>query len=142
MRWLILDEVLSIEKLSARSLSHVPEAVYSPEFLMVEMMAQTGALLLGAESGFLGDVVFAKIEKAEFESGWKPGDRLEIEASCENLRQEGAWIDGFVRGPRGIVGNARFLLMNVGRLVPETTTPIAFHDAFMSHFKILEKIKH
>lgn len=143
MRWLLLEEVLEIRKgLRARSRSRVPGpgAEISAILLLMEMMAQTGALLLGAEEDFQKDLVFAKIDDAVFEGSYDPGDSIEVDVSSENLRPEGAWMDGVIRGPRGVVGRSRFLLMSVGRLAPGGERSITFHDAFMNHFQIRDKV--
>lgn len=142
MRWLLLDEVLSIEKNSkACALAHVPIQPVSAEPLLMEMMAQTGGLLLGAESDFQEDIIFAKIETADF-FGLRPGEALRIEASSGGLRPEGSWIDAVVETRDGKkAAQSRFLLMGVGRLDPTLRKPIVFHEAFMNHFRIREKIK-
>src|SRR5258708_2360135 len=87
MRWLLLDEIISIEKgKRAQTRSHVPDvSSYSTEFLMIEMMAKTGALIVGAKKDFAEDLVFAKMESAVFSPGLKPGEPLEIEARAEHL---------------------------------------------------------
>lgn len=142
MRWLLLDEVLSIERQKqALSRSRVPQAEYSAELLMIEMMAQTGALLVGAEKDFSEDLIFAKIESAVFYPGFDPGDTLQIKAAAEQLGSEGGWLDAEMTGPRGTAAKARFLLMNVSRLVPGRAKSITFHEAFMDHFQIREKVK-
>ena len=142
MRWLVLDEVLMIERKGAAcSRSHVPDQEFSAELLLIEMMAQTGALLLGLEKDFSDDVIFAKIEVADFCQPMKPGESIQIKATSENIRSEGSWIDGEVFNQTGALARARLLLMNVGHLLPGETKPITFHKAFMDHFKIREKIK-
>ncbi len=142
MRWLLLHEVVRIKKgTSAVTRSSVPNETVSPQLLMVEMMAQTGGLLLGAETNFEQDVVFTKIEEADFDEDLKAGESIEIEATSENLRPEGAWLDGEIRGARGKIAHARFLLMNVGRLVREVTKSVTFHDEFMNHFRVRDKVE-
>ena len=141
MRWLLLDEVLSIEKQKrASARSRVPQAPFSAEFLMIEMMAQTGALLVGLEKDFEEDLIFAKIESAVFYPGFKPGESIHIEASADGLSSEGGWLEADIKTSRGLAAKARFLLMNVGHLVPGRKKSITFHDAFMEHFRIKEKI--
>lgn len=141
MRWLLLDEVISVERRKkAQSRSHVPDVEVSAEFLMIEMMAQTGALLVGAEKDFSEDLVFAKIESAVF-FPYKTGDSLEIAVSAEQLGEEGGWLDAEMNGPNGPAAKARLLLMNVGHLVQGSTKSITFHEAFMTHFKIREKVR-
>lgn len=142
MRWLLLDEVVTIQKKKvARTRSRIPSGWASAELLMMEMMAQTGALLLGAEKNFEDDVIFAKIEQARFDHGWKAGETIEIEATSENLRPEGAWLEASIQNQKRNVAQSRFLLMNVGRLIPNEKTPITFHRAFMEHFKIRDKVR-
>ena len=142
MRWILLDEILNIQKGSrALTRSHVPDAPFSAELLMVEMMAQTGALVLGAEKDFQQDIIFAKIESVSFSDDRRLGEPVEIEAASENLRPEGAWFDAVVRGGRGMIAEGRFLIMDVGHLVPGSEKPITFHDAFMNHFHVRSKIK-
>ena len=142
MRWLLLDEVVSIEKNSkACTRSRVPEGPVSAELLLMEMMAQTGGLLLGAEKDFQEDIVFAKIEAADFFNPL-PGQALEIESACEGLRTEGSWMDAVVKERGGrLVAKSRFLLISVGRLAPGIEKPIVFHEAFMNHFRVREKVK-
>ncbi len=142
MRWVLLDEVVEIEKgVQARSRSRVPAAEGNPETLMIEMMAQTGGMLLGAESNFADDVVFTKIESADFDAGFNAGDPLEISARAEGLRPEGAWFDGEIRSAGGSAAHCRFMLMAVNRLVPGRTESVTFHPAFMNHFHIREKVR-
>ena len=142
MRWLLLDEVVFVErKIAARCRGRVPESVFSAELLMMEMMAQTGALLLGAEKDFSEDLVFAKIAEAEFETGCRPGEPLEIEARSEILRSEGAWFEAGIESSNKKIARSRFLLLSVGHLIPGNAKPITFHDAFMKHFKIREKVR-
>ena len=142
MRWLLLDEVVSIEKQrKARTRSRVPQGPVSAAPLLMEMMAQTGGLLLGAESDFQEDIIFAKIETADFFDP-HPGEDLRIEASSGGLRPEGSWIDAVIETRDGKkVAQSRFLLVGVGRLDPAVQRPIVFHEAFMKHFRIREKIK-
>ena len=141
MRWLLLDEIASIEKgKKAKARSHVPSEAYDSSFLMVEMMAQTGALVIGSEDDFQKDLVFAKIEHAKFLKPYAAGDPLEIEASAEDIRSEGAWLDGSITSNGEIVASARFLLMRVGQLIQGSQKPITFHEAFMQHFRVREKV--
>ena len=141
MRWLLLDEIVSVERrLRAKSRSRVPDAPFSPEVLMIEMMAQTGALLIGAETDYKEDLIFAKIEEAEFEHPLSPGENLEIEVTSQDVRPAGAWLDGIIRMAGKSIAKSRFLLMNVGPLIPENREPVSFHRDFMEHFRIREKV--
>ncbi len=142
MRWLLLDEVLTIERgIIARTRSRVPSAIYAPELLMAEMMAQTAGLLLGAESDFRDDLIFAKIENASFCHPFQTGDEVEITAASESLKLEGAWFDAQIRMKGRVFATSRFMLMNVGRLIQDAERSITFHDAFMNHFSVRDKVK-
>ena len=142
MRWLLLDEVVAIAKSRfARTRSRIPEHPVSAELLLMEMMAQTGALLLGAEKDFQEDLVFAKIDRADFYPGFQAGEKIEINASSDHLRPEGAWFEAEINAAGGKVAQGRFFLINVGRLVPNHSFPITFHENFMNHFQIRMKVK-
>ncbi len=142
MRWLVLDEVVEIKKgKSVRAKSRVPDTEVSPEMLMIEMMAQAGGILLGAENDFQDNVVFAKIEEAKFYPGFLAGDFLEIEAVAETLRTEGSWIRGRIEGVRGKVAEAKLMLASAGELAAGAKESITFHPMFMEHFRIREKVK-
>ena len=144
MRWILLDEVVAIEKgKRARARGRIPEGEFNAEFLLMEMMAQTGGILAGAETHYQQDYIFAKIEQAWFEaSKWKPGEGIQIEVSCELIRPEGGWFDGTVRSEsQPLLASSRFLLMNVGLLRPETGKPVTFSNNFMQHYQIAEKFR-
>ncbi len=145
MRWLLLDEVLGIEKTKcACTKSHIPFEEFSRELLLLEMMAQTGGLLVGAENDFQQDLIFAKIEKAVFfEESWAmaPGESINIQAASERLRPEGGWIESLIEGKKGKIAESRFMLMNVGRLISGFPKPITFHEAFMSYFQVRQKVR-
>ncbi|MBI3306539.1 MAG: hypothetical protein HYZ84_01860 [Candidatus Omnitrophica bacterium] len=142
MRWLLLDEVVAIRRGEfAHTRSRIPETSVTVELLLMEMMAQTGALLLGAEKDFQEDLVFAKIEEASFHSGFEPDQKIEIRAVSDNLRPEGAWFHAEVHTGSQKIAGGRFFLINVGRLVPNQTKPITFHENFMNHFQIRRKIQ-
>ncbi|HOE68057.1 MAG TPA: hypothetical protein PK997_03180 [Candidatus Omnitrophota bacterium] len=141
MRWLLLDKVLSIHRgKRAVTESRVPCAPYSSEVLFVEMMAQTGGLLVGAESDYRNDVIFAKIESASFAGVPAPGTPITVEAFADGLAPEGGWIEGVITMAGVVIAKAKLLLMSVGRLVPGHSQPITFHDNFMEHFKVREKV--
>ena len=142
MRWLLLDEVIEIQKgSSAKTRSRVPDAEVSAEVLLIEMMAQTGGLLVGAENDYKDDVIFAKIETASFPLTGVPGEKIEIKAVSEQCRPEGSWIEAVVESPRGVLAAAKLMLVHAGALVPGKKASTTFHEAFMNHFKIREKVR-
>jgi 3-hydroxymyristoyl/3-hydroxydecanoyl-(acyl carrier protein) dehydratase len=141
VRWVLLDEVVKIERQKqVHARARVPETDVSPEVLMIEMMAQTGALLLGAESDFRQDLVFAKIQNADFPLEFTGGEKIDIRATSDNLRPEGAWITASIESERGTVAQANLMLMTVGHFLPGIEEPITFHQAFMQHYQIREKV--
>ncbi len=142
MRWLLLDEVVEIQKgISATTRSHVPNTEVSAEVLFIEMMAQTGGLLVGAENDYKDDVIFAKIETASFNLTGRPGEKIEIKAVSRQFRPEGSWIEAVVESSRGILAAAKLMLVHAGPLVPDKKTSTTFHKAFMNHFKVREKVR-
>ena len=141
MRWLLLEKVHSIHKgKKAVASARVPKAPYSSEVLFIEMMAQTGGLLVGAESDYQKDLIFAKIENATITNVPASGMPLHIEAWSESLGAEGGWLEATITSPEGPVAAAKLLLMAVSGLSPAQTKSITFHDAFMNHFNVREKI--
>lgn len=142
MRWLLLDEIIEIQKgCSAKSRGRIPSFEVSPEVLLIEMMAQTGGVLLGAENEFKDNVVFAKIETSDFPEQGEPGESVEVTAVSGELRAEGSWVDAVVQNSRAVFARARFMLVSAGNIVPGVTHSITFHDAFMNHFKVKEKVR-
>ena len=150
MRWLVLDEVISVEKgkksfsrsrVPATGKAGEPPALYSAEFLMIEMMAQTGALLVGAENDFSEDLVFAKVELAEFFPGYASGEEIKIESSAEQVSSAGGWLEAKIENSCGLIAKSKLLLMNVGHLISGQTVSVTFHKQFMEHFEIRSKVK-
>ena len=143
MRWLLLDEIISIEKgRRARTRSHVPQAPeYSPELLMIEMMAQTAAVLMGAEKDFQEDLVFVKIDRSKFRKDFAAAGQIDIEARAETLRPEGAWFETTIDRAGERIAEARLMLLNVGHFAAGKTEPMTFHGNFMNHFKVREKVQ-
>lgn len=141
MRWLLLEKIHSIHKgKKAVTSSKVPKAPYSCEVLFIEMMAQTGGLLVGAESDYQKDLIFAKIESATIASVPESGTPLQIEAWSESLGAEGGWLEATITCAEGLVARAKLLLMTVSGLSPEQTKSVTFHESFMNHFNVREKI--
>ncbi|HNX68817.1 MAG TPA: hypothetical protein PLL75_04940 [Candidatus Omnitrophota bacterium] len=141
MRWLLLDKVDSILKgRRAVTTSKVPQAPYSSEVLFIEMMAQTGGLLVGAESDYRKDLIFAKIESATIAGVPVPGTPIRIEAWSEALGTDGGWLEATITSAGEVVAKAKLLLMAVAGLSPDQTKSITFHDAFMKHFNVRAKI--
>ena len=125
MSWIWLDGIESFEKGGRVSAWKMWQADF-PRAYLVEMIAQAGALLLGAETDFQKDIVFTKIEDTEFTGEPLAGKRLAIGAEAENLREEGGWFRGRIFQDGQKILEGRVLLMNVGRLRPDGQGPVTF----------------
>jgi len=134
MAWVWLDGVEAFERAkSVRAWKRWD--VSFPMAYLVELIAQAGGLLLGAESGFEEDIVFTKIEKVEFTERPEDGKRLDIEVEPENIRREGGWFLGRVFQDGNKIAEGRVLLMNVGRLRPDGEGPITFPKPLIEALK-------
>ena len=91
--FLLIDEVLSMEvgkKVVARKYikeddfwfkGHFPAKPVTPGVLMIEMLAQAGAVCILSQPEFKGKIaLFAGIDKAKFRKQVVPGDVLDLEA--------------------------------------------------------------
>ena len=125
MSWVWLDGVENLEKAKRVTAWKKWEAGF-PQTYLIEMMAQAGAVLLGAESDFEDDVVFIKIEEVEFLIPPRPGKRLDVAVEAEGLRKEAGWFRGEIFQEGEKIAGGRVLLMNVGRLRADGTGPITF----------------
>ena len=141
MRWNLLDEVLEIDRGSkARAAARWPETALRPELLFLEMMAQTAGLVLGSLDDFQTDIVFAKVDKAQFYCGVPTASLLVIGASAEEIRPEGGWFQVQISREGRLVAEARLLLANAGHLKPENQGSVTFHRQFMHHYRVRQKI--
>ena len=65
-----------------------PQEPVMPVVLLIEALAQTGAVAILSQEGFKGKVAyFGGIEKAKFKRKVVPGDRVKLE--CEIIKQKG-----------------------------------------------------
>ncbi len=138
--WRILsavDEVQPGKYAKARAQNWKSE--YAPEFLMLEMMAQTGGLVVGAVRDYSGNVVFAKVENAEF-SGVS-AEELAIEAFAhDGVSEQGSWIDAQVTVGGNKMAAARFFLIDAGDL-SGTGKSLTFHNEFLDYYQVEKKTK-
>ncbi|MFK7960769.1 MAG: beta-hydroxyacyl-ACP dehydratase [Phycisphaerales bacterium] len=67
-----------------------------PASLIIEGMAQTAGILVGAASRFREKVILAKIASAELDHEARPGDQLQYAADVERMDEQGASCRGTV----------------------------------------------
>ena len=88
--FLLIDEVLSMEvgqKDDFWFKGHFPEKPVTPGVLMIEMLAQAGAVCILSQPEFKGKIaLFAGIDKAKFRRQVVPGDVLDLEVEIINQR--------------------------------------------------------
>ena len=90
--FLLIDEVLEMEvgvRIKARKYikeedfwfkGHYPDYPVTPGVLMIEMLAQAGAVCMLSKPQYKGKIaLFAGIDKAKFRKQVKPGDVLDLE---------------------------------------------------------------
>mgnify|MGYP002570174725 CR=1 FL=1 len=105
--FLLIDEVLEMEvgkRVVARKYikaddfwfkGHFPEKPVTPGVLMIEMLAQAGAVCILSQPEFKGKIaLFAGIDKAKFRAMAKPGDTLRLEVHFTKRRGPMAVAEG------------------------------------------------
>jgi 3-hydroxyacyl-[acyl-carrier-protein] dehydratase len=75
---------------------HFPGFPIMPTSLMIEGMAQTSGILVGAVREFKEKVILAKINQAAFERLVRPGEQIVYRATISQLNETGASIAGRV----------------------------------------------
>ncbi len=73
---------------------HFPHNAVMPGVLIIEAMAQAGAVCLLVERDVKGTLVFAGIEKAKFRKPVVPGDTIVFEVEVLNLRKRFCKLSG------------------------------------------------
>ncbi len=109
---------------------------YAPEFLMLEMMAQTGGLVIGAQHDF------AKVESADFASREPRATNhdLMIEAFArEGVGEQGSWIEAHVLAGEIKIAAAKLFLIDAGDL-DGSNISVTFHPEFLEYYQVRQKI--
>jgi len=153
--WRILsavDQIIPGHYAKARAQNWVSD--YAPEFLMLEMMAQTGGLVIGSQHDFAGNVVFAKVESAEFGTtlgtdpfggscsgtGSVPNVEFLIEAFArDGVGEQGSWIEAHILAGETKVAAAKLFLIDAGDL-DGSNISVTFHPEFLEYYQVRQKI--
>jgi 3-hydroxyacyl-[acyl-carrier-protein] dehydratase len=111
---------------------HFPGFPVMPGSLMIEGMAQTAGILVGAARNFQEKVILAKINKARFSRLVRPGEQIVYSAKIVNVTEQGAAIEGVI--------TARTTVGGVATEVPVGTVDMMFShiDQNMSGMKFPE----
>ena len=114
MRWMWIDRVLRYEPerrlVAIKNVSmaeehlhdhfaadaHGPALPLMPASLIVEGMAQTAGILVGAVHRFREKVILAKVARAELECDVVPGQSLRYDATIDRMDEIGASTHGVV----------------------------------------------
>ena len=108
MRWIWIDKFTDFQSgrraVAIKNVSlaeehlhdHFPAYPVMPASLIVEGMAQTAGILVGEARNFEEKVILAKVKRARFLREVRPGDRLEYEATVEQVTEEAAMTSGKV----------------------------------------------
>lgn len=114
MRWLWIDRILlhergrrlvAVKNVSAaeehladhfQATATLPPLPIMPGSLMLEGMAQTAGILVGAANDFREKVVLAKIASAEIREDVEPGQSIRYDATIERLDATGAGCRGTI----------------------------------------------
>ena len=147
MRWMWIDRVVEFEPrrrlVAIKNVSLAEEHLHDhfpaegdrealpimPASLMIEGMAQTAGILVGAAGDFKEKVILAKIVRAHFERDVLAGDTVRYDARVQRLDPAGAATDGTVsrRGPDQsaweTIGNIELLFSHVDQAMLGVDVP-------------------
>ena len=153
MRWDLLEKFEILKKgeyaRAVKSFSgdedffgeHFPGRPLVPEPLLVEMIAQTGGVLMGLGFDFKKEVILAKITEARFLREVSPPCRLLAEAWIKEGREEGAWISGTVKHGNECVARADILLVAMDLFDQGRRRQVVFNENFLRHFDVYNVAK-
>jgi 3-hydroxyacyl-[acyl-carrier-protein] dehydratase len=118
MRWIWIDRFesfeLNVSAVAIKNVSlaedhlhdHFPGFPVMPASLMIEGMAQTSGILVGAARGFKEKVILAKIGRAAFSRIVRPGEQIVYAAKIVNVSEQGASIEGTITSRTRVKGEA------------------------------------
>jgi 3-hydroxyacyl-[acyl-carrier-protein] dehydratase len=108
VRWIWIDKFekfeVNVAAVAVKNVSlaedhlhdHFPGFPVMPASLMIEGMAQTAGILVGAARNFQEKVILAKIGKASFSRLVRPGEQIVYSARIVNVTEQGAAIEGTI----------------------------------------------
>jgi 3-hydroxyacyl-[acyl-carrier-protein] dehydratase len=132
MRWIWIDKFekfeVNVAAVAIKNVSlaedhlhdHFPGFPIMPASLMIEGMAQTAGILVGAARNFQEKVILAKIGKASFSRLVRPGEQVVYSARITNVNEQGAAIEGIITARTTLDGKP-------------TEVPVGSIDMMFSH---------
>lgn len=159
MRWIWIDKFEQFEPgvqaVAIKNVSlaeehlhdHIPGIPVMPASLMIEGMAQTAGILVGAARDFKEKVILAKISNASFVRLVRPGEQIVYTARIANVNETGASIEGTVTvrstGSGGVteevpVGNIEMMFSHIDQNMAGLKFPefnFVFNSQFMELFE-------
>ncbi len=130
---------------------HFPGFPVMPASLLIEGMAQTSGILVGAAREFREKVILAKIGRAEFRRLVRPGEQVVYDAAIERINESGASIRGKIRARAGdtggqpvelAVGEVDLMFSHIDRNMGGMKFPdfnFVFNSRFMSLFETYQR---
>jgi 3-hydroxyacyl-[acyl-carrier-protein] dehydratase len=121
MRWIWIDKFekfeVNVSAVAVKNVSlaedhlhdHFPGFPIMPASLMIEGMAQTAGILVGAARNFQEKVILAKIGKASFTRIVRPGEQVVYSARIVNVSEQGASIEGTISARTTVGGQPQEL---------------------------------
>ncbi|MCP4839643.1 MAG: beta-hydroxyacyl-ACP dehydratase [Planctomycetes bacterium] len=134
MRWMWIDRIIEhdpgkrLVAIKNTSLAedhlhdHLPATADKPAMplmpasLIVEGMAQTAGIMVGAVNNFREKVILAKISKAEFAADILPGMTLRYTATMDRIDEAGAVTRGIVEARTNDPGLGGDVWQSIGRI--------------------------
>jgi 3-hydroxyacyl-[acyl-carrier-protein] dehydratase len=154
MRWIWIDKFEVFEPgsraVAVKNVSlaeeylhdHFPGFPIMPASLMIEGMAQTAGILVGAARDFKEKVILAKINSATFHRLVRPGEQLVYDARIVHVSEQGAAIEGAItsRHPGGdtAVGTVDLMFSHIDQNMAGVAFPdfnFVFNSQFMELFE-------
>lgn len=154
MRWIWIDKFERFEPgaaaVAVKNVSlaeehlhdHFPGFPVMPGSLMIEGMAQTAGILVGAARNFQEKVILAKIRSAAFTRLVRPGEQIVYSAKIVHVNEQGASIEGAITARTGgaevPVGSVDMMFSHIDQNMSGMKFPefnFVFNSQFMELFE-------